>query len=115
MTVWREDLVLLRLPLLRLRFPRREWDAIRRIRVGVGTCSVIIDVAVVEEATVRGGRRHWLRCTCGRHTSVMALSSMTGQVGCRSCLGWRSRSSSVMSPLAVLAGSAMSTSVEVGM
>lgn len=108
----REEVFLLRLPLLRLRFRRSEWEAVRRLRVGIANATFVIDVVMVDESTVRGGRRRWLRCPCGRRTSVLgvarsygdAASRHTGEisfrVGCRVCIPWKSRSESVMSPAA---------------
>jgi hypothetical protein len=110
--IWREDVVLLRMPALRLRFRRSQWEVVRRLRVGVGTHTVEIDVVILDEPSVHGGRRRWLRCVCGRRTSVIGLVCTTGQVGCRACLGWRSRSNSVMSPYVVHASAGIVTHAE---
>ena len=105
----REDVVLLRLPLLRLRFPRRQWESLRRVRIGIGIHSVVVDIVTVDEPSVRGGLRRWLQCTCGRRTSVLGFACITGELGCRCCLRWRSRSQSVMSPMASHASVGMFT------
>jgi hypothetical protein len=111
--IWREDVVLLRLPMLRLRFRRPQWEQLRRMRVGVGIYSVVIEIAVVDEPTVRGGHRRWLCCPCGRRTSVLGVACATGNLGCRQCLGWRSRSQSVMSPLVAHTSAGIVTHAEV--
>lgn len=94
----REEVFLLRLPLLRLRFRRREWEKVRRLRIGLGCYMFHVDVVLVEEPTVKGGARRWLRCACGRHTSVLGVALTTGRFGCRSCVPWRSRSKAIESP-----------------
>lgn len=109
----REDVVLLRLPMLRLRFRRPHWENVRRVRVGIGVHSVLIDIEVVDEPTVHGGHRRWLCCPCGRRTSVLGMSCATGQLGCRRCLNWRSRSPSVMSPQVTHASTGIATHEEV--
>ncbi len=96
--IWRETLVLLRLPVLRLRFSPRKWTEVRAMRVGVGPFTARLEVVVVEEKSVRGGRRRWLRCRCGRHTSILGMSLETGDVACRVCWRWRTRTDSMQAP-----------------
>jgi len=92
---WRSDCVLLRLPALRTRFPPREWDHVRRVRLAVGVHVVHLDVVVVDTPTCHGGQRRWLRCPnvsagCRRLTSVVGINVTTGVVGCRVCMERRS-------------------------
>lgn len=100
----REEVFLLRLPLLRLRFRRREWEKVRRLRIGLGLHVFYVDVVVVDESTVHGGHRRWLQCPCGKRSSVLGVviatetATAAGRLGCRQCLGWSSRSKSIMSP-----------------
>ena len=100
---WRSDCVLLRLPALRTRFPPREWEHVRSIRVAIGVHVVHLDVVVVDAPTCHGGQRRWLRCPnvsagCRRLTSVVGLDVTTGVVGCRVCMGWRTRSVEGIAP-----------------
>jgi len=93
---WRSDCVLLRLPALRTRFPPREWDLVRRVRVAIGVHVVHLDVVIADAPTCHGGQRRWLKCPnadagCGRLTSVVGLDVTTGVVGCRVCMAWRTR------------------------
>jgi hypothetical protein len=100
---WRSDCVLLRLPALRTRFPPREWDLARRVRVAIGVHVVHLDVVIADAPTCHGGQRRWLKCPnadagCGRLTSVVGLDVTTGVVGCRVCMGWRTRSVEGIAP-----------------
>jgi hypothetical protein len=100
---WRSDCVMLRLPALRTRFPPREWDLVRRVRVAIGVHVVHLDVVVVDAPTCHGGQRRWLRCPnvsagCRRLTSVVGIDVTTGIVGCRVCMSWRTRSVEGVAP-----------------
>lgn len=93
----RADCIVLRLPALRVRFRKREWETLRRLRVVVGIHVVHLEVVVVDAPSCHGGKRRWLRCPnaaagCSRLTCVVALDPTTGVVGCRVCMVLRTRS-----------------------
>jgi len=101
MTVWRSDVVVLRLPAIRTRFTPREWESVRRVRLVMGAVSTLLEIIVVDEPSCHGGRRRWLRCSnpsCQRLTSVVGLCCTTGTLGCRSCLRWRARVTPSIAP-----------------
>lgn len=99
MTLWRDEVVLFRLPAIRSRFTPRDWADIRRVRVDAGKHLAFVDIARVDEPTCYGRTRRWLSCPiCKRHTSVVGLDVFSGLLGCRRCVGWRCRRSTISAP-----------------
>jgi hypothetical protein len=98
MTVWRPDVVRLRLPEIRASFKPKEWAGLQRVRVAVGASTTYVDVVIVGEPTCHGARRRWLLCPrCKKRTSIIGCDFAAGW-GCKGCLRWRSRPTPNIAP-----------------
>lgn len=94
-----DEVVRVRMPMVRARFMPKEFLALRKVRVTAGTVAVEIEIALTDGPGCFGGVRRWFRCPrCTARTSVVGVSAYTGDVGCRSCWRWRKRAALHVAP-----------------
>lgn len=87
-----DEVVRVRMPMVRARFMPKEFLALRKVRITAGTVDFDVEIAVTEGPGCYGGLRRWFRCPlCAARTTVIGISAYTGAVGCRKCWRWRKR------------------------
>jgi hypothetical protein len=66
------------------------WRNMTSVALAIGGLVTEVELLDLPNATTFGGRKRWLRCTCG--AAVMRLGHVDG-VGfcCRGCARWKSR------------------------
>ena len=97
MTRFRDEVARLTLPQVRAMFTPREFKALGEVPVTCGGQVYVVGIIREPMKGPFGGSRTWLRCTCGRKTSVVVISAFEG-LGCRRCLKLRTRSSGMWPP-----------------
>ena len=95
---WTSDLKMIRLPMIRAAMLPAEFARRNSVAVFVGEHMANVRIESIE-GVCHGGRRRWMRCpSCERRTTVIGFEMISGIFGCRSCLRWRSRRSSIVAP-----------------
>lgn len=94
-----DEIVRVRMPMVRARFMPTEFLALRKVRVTAGNIVVDVAIDVTDGRGCYGGVRRWFRCPrCGARTSVIGLCAYVGSVGCRKCWRWRKRATVEVAP-----------------
>jgi hypothetical protein len=94
-----DEVVRVRMPMVRARFMPKEFLALRKVRITAGTVDFDVEIDVTQGPGCYGGMRRWFRCPrCAARTTVIGVSAYTGGVGCRKCWRWRKRTALEAAP-----------------
>ena len=94
-----DEVVRVRMPMVRARFMPKEFLALRKVHVTAGNTSFDLEIDVTDGPGCYGGSRRWFRCPrCAGRTTVIGVSAYTGGVGCRKCWRWRKRAAAEIAP-----------------
>jgi hypothetical protein len=94
-----DEVVRLRMPMVRARFMPKEFLALRKVHVTAGSVGFDVEIEVTDGPGCFGGARRWFRCPgCAARTTVIGISAYTGGVGCRKCWRWRKRAAAEIAP-----------------